>query len=442
MSVEGPPAATAPIEPLPPGSPAVRRGRTLGRIALPVVGVLVLALLVARSVALPTAAPAPVTPSPAAPAESAPAIVFGPPVVGAAVAPDPGPVLGLADAPLPLSREVFGFVPYWKMDARSIAALRYDLLSTIAIFGVGITRSGALDTTTNGYKAFTGATAAKVTAAAHARHVRVVPTFQLFDTPKAVTMTRFLGDAKAQKKFITQAVALIGARHADGAVLDFEPLPDRLSAPFAAFAADFSRAMHAKDAMSRLTVTLHQAASDTQIAEIASAVDRIFVMAYDYHWLSSPSAGPVAPLDGPGGDVRLTLLRFIEGAGARKVILGVPYFGYDWPIAFQGPGADVRTPVSKNGGAWSIEYAAVVAFLKKHPSVKVQWDPTAASPYFTYHDSAHKTDRQAWYEDARSIGAKYALAKAVGIAGVGIWALGMDTGRSELWNLITSNFKK
>ena len=442
MSDDGLVPDTAPIEPLPAAAPAIRRGRALGRLALPVAAVLVLALVVARSVALPPAATDPPEPSPAATASASAPISFGPPVVGAAVVVDPGPVLGLADAPLPLSREVFGFLPYWKMDAKSIAGLRYDLLSTIAIFGVGITRSGALDTTTNGYRAFTGATAAKVTAAAHAKKVRVVPTFQLFDSAKAVTMTRFLGDAKAQKKFIAQAVALIKARDADGAVLDFEPLPERLSAPFAAFAADFGRALHAKDAKSQLTVALHQSASDAQIAEIATSVDRIFVMAYDYHWRGSQVAGPVAPLDGPGGDVRLTLLRFIEGAGARKVILGVPYFGYDWPIAFKGPGAAVRLPASKNGGTWSVDYAAVVDFLKKHPSLKVQWDPTASSPYVTYHDSKHKTDRQAWYENARSIGAKYALAKSAGVAGVGIWALGMDKGRSELWDLIRTTFGK
>jgi len=441
MSVEGPVADNAPTEPLRASAPAVRRGRALHRLAMPLAAALVLGLVVARSVALPSADPGPLGPSPAAPSASTP-FAAGPTSVGAAIAVDPGPALGLGDVPLPLTREVFGFLPYWKMDAASLAGLRYDLLSTIAIFGVGITRSGALDTTKNGYRAFTGATAAKVTAAAHAKDVRVVPTFQLFDSAKAVTMSRFLADPKAQKKFIAQAVALVHARHADGAVLDFEPLPERLSAPFAAFAADFGRALHVKDATSRLTVTLHQAASDAQIAEIGASVDRIFVMAYDYHWLGSQSAGPVAPLDGPGGDVRITLQRFIEGAGAAKVILGVPYFGYDWPIAFTGPGAAVRAPASKNGGAWSVGYAAVVDFLRKHPSVKVQWDPAAASPYVTYRDSKHDTDRQVWYEDARSIGAKYALARSAGVAGVGIWSLGMDAGRSELWGLIRTTFGK
>jgi spore germination protein YaaH len=441
MSVDGLVPDTAPIEPLPTDAPAVRRVRAQIRLAMPLAAVVVLALVVARSVALPPADAGPPGPSPAAPSASGP-VAAGLEGAGAAVATDPGPVLGLADAPLRLSREVFGFLPYWKMNATSVAGLRYDLLSTIAIFGVGITRSGALDTTTNGYRAFTGATATKVTAAAHAKKVRVVPTFQLFDKAKPVMMTRFLEDPKARNRFIAQAVALVHARGADGAVLDFEPLPDSLTAPFAAFAADFGRALHAKDATSRLTVTLHQAASDAQIAAIAGSVDRIFVMAYDYHWLGSQSAGAVAPLDGPGGDVRLTLLRFIEGAGARKVIMGVPYFGYDWPIAFKGPGAAVRTPASKNGGAWSLDYAAVVSFLKKHPSVKVQWDPTAASPYFTYHDTKQDTDRQVWYEDARSIAAKYALAKSAGVAGVGVWTLGMDTGRSELWALVESTFGK
>ncbi len=232
------------------------------------------------------------------------------------------------------------------------------------------------------------------------------------------------------------------SRHADGAVLDFEPLPERLSAPFAAFAADFGRAIHAKDRKAQLTVAMHQAATDRSIATIAGSVDRIFVMGYDYHWVGSSIAGAVAPLDGPGGDVRLTLLRFIEGAGRAKVILGVPYYGYDWPIAVRGPGAAVRVPASKHGGVWSIGYAATVDYLKKHPSVHTHWDRLAASPYFTYHDAAHKTDRQVWYENAQSLGAKYELAKAAGVAGVGIWALGMDRGRTDLWSLLRTTFGK
>ena len=53
-----------------------------------------------------------------------------------------------------LTREVFGYLPYWELNSGIDAYLRYDLLSTIAFFGVGIKVDGSLDTTTSGYKAY------------------------------------------------------------------------------------------------------------------------------------------------------------------------------------------------------------------------------------------------------------------------------------------------
>ncbi len=55
-------------------------------------------------------------------------------------------------------------------------------MSTIAFFGLGIKATGALDTAWVGYQEYIGDDAAAVTDAAHDRGVRVVPTFQLFDT--------------------------------------------------------------------------------------------------------------------------------------------------------------------------------------------------------------------------------------------------------------------
>ena len=43
-----------------------------------------------------------------------------------------------------LTHEVLGFLPHWKLDATTLAALRYDLLSTIAYFGIGAQTDGSL----------------------------------------------------------------------------------------------------------------------------------------------------------------------------------------------------------------------------------------------------------------------------------------------------------
>ena len=437
------PHAEAPaLEQLAPESPAPERpvSRVPGpvRLLVPLVAVALLAVVLVQGIAGPIAGPpiagAGASAAPPVPASSAATQASATPVV------TPGPVLGRGGVALPLTREVFGFLPYWTMDDGSADALRYDHLSTIAFFGIGIRKNGTLTTKLPGYRAYTSENAARITERARQAGVRVVPTFQLFDKGKLPNMTAFLGDRKAQASFIATAMALMEERGADGAVLDFEPLPDRLTASFALFATDFARSIHAREPTAHLTVALHQGASDAQVATVAGAVDRIFVMAYDYHWRGSASAGPVAPVDGPGGDVRTTLDRFVENAGPAKVILGVPYFGYDWPVAYQGPGATVAAPVADNGGAWSVGYSAATDYLAKHPTVTAAWDPVASSPYFTYRDAKNDRYRQVWFEDERSIAAKYALAEEAGVAGVGIWALGMDKGRDDLWDVLRARF--
>lgn len=409
---------------------------------MPILAVAILAVALAQGIAGPTADPPIAGVGPGGAGETPPGSSAASASTPAAATPvvTPGPVLGRQGVALPLRREVFGFLPYWTMDDGSADALRYDHLSTIAFFGIGIRKNGALTTTLPGYRAYTSDDAARITARARAAGVRVVPTFQLFDRGKLPNMTAFLSDREAQASFVATAMDLMQERGADGAVLDFEPLPDRLAASFVLFAADFARAIHERDPAAHLTVALHQGASDAQVAMVASAVDRIFVMAYDYHWRGSASAGPVAPVDGPGGDVRTTLARFVDDAGPAKVILGVPYFGYDWPVAYQGPGATVSDPVADNGGAWSVGYSAAADYLANHPAVTAQWDPLASSPYFTYRDAKNDRYRQVWYEDGRSIAAKYALADAAGVAGVGIWALGMDKGRDDLWDVLRAAF--
>src|SRR5437899_6461155 len=42
-----------------------------------------------------------------------------------------------------LSREVFGYLPYWELNAATERYLRYDLLTTIAFFGVPINPNGS-----------------------------------------------------------------------------------------------------------------------------------------------------------------------------------------------------------------------------------------------------------------------------------------------------------
>ena len=98
------------------------------------------------------------------------------------------------------------------------------------------------------------------------------------------------------------------------------------------------------------------------IAGLAPSVDAFFVMAYDMNDFSRPS--PTSPLTGPGFTVTQTLRQYGALVPGAKVILGLPYYGYEWPTA--GPG--LGDPAT--GPATPLTYAQLAA--GGHP---VYWDP-------------------------------------------------------------------
>jgi hypothetical protein len=64
------------------------------------------------------------------------------------------------------------------------------------------------------------------------------------------------------------------------------------------------------------------------IAGLAPSVDAFFVMAYD---MNATSPSPTAALTGSGFTDLDALQEYTAVVPASKVILGVPYYGYDWP---------------------------------------------------------------------------------------------------------------
>ena len=56
------------------------------------------------------------------------------------------------------------------------------------------------------------------------------------------------------------------------------------------------------------------------------------------------------------------------------------------------------------------------------------------------HGTPRESDRELYYDNAQSLGDKYALVNNDGLRGIGIWALGYNFGSSDLWNAISTSF--
>ena len=340
----------------------------------------------------------------------------------------------------PLNREVFGYLPYWRLDVDTAGELRYELLSSIAFFGLGIKADGSLDTAWRGYTAYLSDNAVAVTNAAHAAGVRVMPTFQLFDSGSLTRMTTFLNSATAQSRFIGEALDLMARRSADGASLDFEPVPASVQDAYAAFVGRFHSAMRAWFPGAILVNATSAGASNILIGALVPNVEQLFVMTYNYRWSGSTAAGPIAPLDNTTRTVKKHIARFLTVAPASKLLLGEGLYGYDWPVTGSGPYATVQANRGLYGDVWSVSYRYARDWLASHPGVTLHEDTVQGSGWYSYWDGQYKTCREVYFEDAQSLVAKDDFAIASGLAGIGIWTLGNDRGYSDLWNVIQAKF--
>ena len=75
--------------------------------------------------------------------------------------------------------------------------------------------------------------------------------------------------------------------------------------------------------------------------------------------------------------------------------------------------------------------------MQSEEEVDIQYDYVAQAPHFNYTDS-NGVHHEVWFEDARSIQAKFDLIKEFNLRGIMYWKLGLAFPQN--WLLLTDNF--
>jgi spore germination protein YaaH len=180
----------------------------------------------------------------------------------------------------------------------------------------------------------------------------------------------------------------------------------------------------------------------TNPKSLAQSADAIFIMAYDFHRPTSANAGPVSPLAGSYTTTRLNLTKSLEGylqvVPASKIVLGLPFYGYDWLVEDAEPMSARVDGSDETGFSGSKTYAEITNFLVKK-QIKPLWDKVSETPYFNYIDEETGVLRQVWYDDVKSLKLKANLATQKDLLGVGVWALGFEGGYTDIWEAFSSN---
>ena len=201
-----------------------------------------------------------------------------------------------------------------------------------------------------------------------------------------------------------QLIKLVKGKNLDGVNLDFEGTGsgDRSGLDHLVSQVDFM--LHTTDPHYQLTMaTYASSAGDPSgfydIAGLSQWVNAFFVMAYDVNQGSAQGNGNAAGADASD------IAQYVAAAGASKVILGLPLFGYDEPTSGSGLG-DAAT-----GPSEAVTYAQAMA------SGPTYWDAATKTAWTSY--QAGGQWHQAFFDNVNTVAVKVQLAADSHLLGVG-----------------------
>ncbi|MCA1057303.1 glycoside hydrolase family 18 protein [Rossellomorea aquimaris] len=148
-------------------------------------------------------------------------------------------------------------------------------------------------------------------------------------------------------------------------------------------------------------------------------VDFVVIMTYEWGYSGGPAMA-VSPI----GPVREVIEYALTEMPASKIMMGQNLYGYDWTLPFK-PGTTAK--------AISPQQAIKIA---ADNNVSIKYDKKAEAPFFNY--TKDGKNHEVWFEDARSIQAKFDLMKELKLRGMSYWKLGLSFPQN--WLLITDNF--
>ena len=279
-------------------------------------------------------------------------------------------------------------------------------LAYLTPFTYGITASGGLLPLEDD----TLLSAARAHGSRPVMHISTLTESGQFDTRRGELI---LTDTPVQDRMVNEVIQTVLQRGYAGVDVDFEYLPGPLAAAYAAFLARLRRLLNAQGrflwtALAPKTSAIQRGLlyEGHDYAAIGAASDGVLLMTYEWGYTYGPPMA-VAPLP----NVRAVLDYAVTEIPSEKIFLGIPNYGYDWPLPF----------VQGTTRAQSISNQRAIELAIQH-NIAIQYDETAQSPFFHYTDAAGAV-HEVWFEDARSLSAKLKLIAEYGFRGVGFWNL-------------------
>lgn len=352
---------------------------------------------------------------------------------------------------------IYGYLPYWSLD--NLEYLELDRLTDVAYFGIYIDGEGNFVKTVEDADGIWIAEPGYRNWKENEKVKQLIQACKKFDVNFALTVVAhsdedndaFLNCRGCWDTLLTNLYTELDEKNITDVNLNFEYAEytgKEMAEKFSEFTKYTNQELDKKYGNSSVIVS---AFADSPIKErvssdlvnLAKNSDGIFIMGYDFHRPSSDTAGPVAPIGGKGVhaeyDIETMLKDYLALVPPNKLLLGVPYYGYNWVVEETEKYAERIDGNDTIGYSQSQSYDAIMDVLI-NIGPQVMWDDLGQVPYFSYVSEETGQQRQVFYENQKSLAIKYKLVKDNNLMGVGIWALGYDGGYTELWDLLYDEF--
>jgi hypothetical protein len=273
--------------------------------------------------------------------------------------------------------------------------------------------------------------------------MQIIPS--MTDGTAKLVLAGYLANPTTRTTIVNSIVNLVNSNGFDGIDLDYEGFAfvdgsstwTRTAPLWVAFVKELSTALRANKKILSVTTPYLYDPSERQKgyfvyawADIASSIDRLRIMTYDFN-VAKP--GPNAPISWVDKTVRYA----ISIMPSSKVYLGLPGYGRDWITAVQGK-CPVSAPPGLRAGVKASTFLMVNAERKAVIDNAIPvFDATVSEATYSYIqtyngltvDGASTTcnvSRTVWYQNARSYAERMALVSKYRLGGAALWTLGME----------------
>jgi len=238
-----------------------------------------------------------------------------------------------------------------------------------------------------------------------------------------------VNNSEYSQRLIQNLLMLMGEKGYQGVDIDFEFILAKDRDAFTAFVGQVADSMRANGYHTSVALAPKTSADQQGLLyegkdypAIGAAADHVLLMTYEWGYTYGPPMA-VAPIN----QVRRVVSYAATEIPREKIDLGIPNYGYDWKLPFE-------RGVTKAVTLGNVEAVR----LAVERGAEIRFDGLAMSPFFNYTDPADGSLHEVWFEDVRSLQAKFDLIKEYGLRGCGYWTV-MQWFRAN-WLLLAENF--